>query len=322
MKKWIWLVGVMMVWFCLSGAALGKGVEPKVTLKDMDKLLAAFDAVVRKDNGRNRQILERYQYYKTKVKSRELRIVVDHNLPRDIYGGMGFDPDYPGINQPGIGISPYFISVHRKWPSIVYAALMHEIQHAYDYFTNRELFLISETNRLEKYLFETDAVYMEGLFIRDCLAAQNFELTGYESFLLYSMEEDNLSQFSTVAMGVDMDITYGLVEIAKGGGPKGGKLQAVEAMGRMLMEWFVVPEDATEWDTYVMAVKLATYCEFVPQILVDIETMESPGFDYKSCKLENYPGIKAKLDKMAELLKGYRELLDRVRAGVLEGFKV
>lgn len=320
--KRIWLVGVLVVGLSFAGAVDGKGLMQRNTLKELDKILEAFDEVIRKDNGQNRQVLERYQLYKAKVRKKELRIVVDENLPENIFEGMVFYPRCPGVNKPGIGISPYFITVYKRWPSIVYAALMHEIQHVYDYFNNMELFLISRENALEKYMFETDAVYMEGMFIRDFLKAQNFKLTGYESFLLFSMEQDNLSGFSSVAMGVDMDVTYDLVRISKEDRPKADKLKRVETMGSNLIEGFVIPEDAAEWKKYFMAVQLATYCQFVPQILVDIEAKENPEFDYKACKLEDYPGIRGKLDKMAELLTDYQELIDRVRAGVLEAFQV
>ena len=322
MKRMMWLAGVLMVWASLSGWLDARGAGRKVTLNDVNRMMVAFDGVIRKDNGKNRQVLERYQFFKTKMKNQELQIVVDHNLPEDIYDGMGFDPDYPGVNQPGIGISPYFVSVHRKAPSIVYAALMHQIQHVYDYFTNRELFLVSQNNMLEKYLFETDAVYMEGMFIRDCLSAQNYKLTSYESFLLQSMEQDNLARFSTVAMGIDMDIAYGLVRISKAGQPKGEKLQMVEAMGRKLMEATAIPENTPELKKYNIAVQLATYCLFAPQTLADIEARENPAYDCQAFRLEDYPEIHAKIDKMFELLEDYQGLMNRVRAVVLEGFRV
>jgi hypothetical protein len=67
---------------------------------------------------------------------------------------------------------------------------------------------------------------------------------------------------------------------------------------------------------------LATYCIFVPQILVDIEAGEKPEFDCRTCKLEDYPGIKEKLDRMVDMLKDYQGFMDSVHAKVLEGFKI
>lgn len=264
-------------------------------------ILMTFNKLVLDNLDKNREITNRCALFQEKMLRRELSVVIDHSLDEDIYGGMGFTMNHPKTGLPAIVISPYFLRVHDKNPSIVYSALMHEIVHVYDYFTNYDNFCNSEQNILEKYLYEMDAAYIESLFIKDILQPNKITLTRYEEYLLNSLSKDNLAGFSIAFKAVDMNLVYDLVGLSRGEPTKRKKIKLVAEIGEELLKRFVYPKEELNWEEYCALAQLWTYCQYVPQILVDIESIAKPGFNYQDCKLENYPDVKKNLDRINEI---------------------
>lgn len=286
----------------------------------VSKILISFSKLILDNLGKNREISTRCALYQEKMLQQELSIVIDHSLDKDIYGGMGFTSKHPKTGLPAIVISPCFLRVYDGNLSIFYSALIHEIVHAYDFFSNYDSFRISEQNILEKYLYEMDATYVESLFIKDILHPNKISLTRYEEYLLNSLIKDNLASFSLAFRAVDMNLVYDLVGLSRGDISKKKKVKLVAEVGDALLKQFTYPEKGSDWEQYYTMIPFWTYCQYVPQILVDIESAAKPGFNYDDCKLENYPDVKKNLDRINEIGNTYFNEMHQYHENLLKTY--
>lgn len=285
-----------------------------------NQILLTFNKLILDNQDKNREISIRCVLFQERMIRQELSIVIDYSLTEDIYEGMGFTMGHPQTGLPAIVISSYFLKIYDKHPSIFYSALMHEIAHVYDFFTNNESFSNSEENMLEKYLYEMDAAYIEALFIRDILITNKIPLTRYEKFLVNSLEKDNLAAFSVGFKAVDMNMVYNLVGLSRGDLLKKEKIKRVAVCGEEILNRFTRPEKELDWEEYCSLVELWSFCQYVPQILVDIESIAKPGFNHEDCKLENYPDVKKCLDRIIEIGDSYFKDMHQYRNNLLKAY--
>jgi hypothetical protein len=103
----------------------------------------------------------------------------------------------------------------RTHPTLAMTVIMHEMKHAHDYFTIGDEYKKYMKNRLEEFMYEMDALFIEALFIRDFLSPRYKNLTVFEQYVLASLEKDNLASVAVVFMAVDMDLTYDLYGLGK-----------------------------------------------------------------------------------------------------------
>lgn len=314
--RMLWVILLIMVLIIATSIALAEPSEDE----QANQILMTFNKLILDNIGKNREITNRCALYQEKMLWQELSIVIDYSLNEDIYGGMGFTWKHPKTGLPAIVISPYFLKVYDNHPSIFYSALIHEIVHVYDYFTNSESFYNSDQNMLEKYLYEMDAAYVEALFIKDILAPNKITLTRYEDYLLNSLVKDNLASFSIAFKAVDMNLVYDLVGLSRGESSKKEKIKRVSDIGEELLKGLVKPENKPDWEEYCSLAQLWTYCQYVPQILVDIESIAAPGFNHEDCKLENYPDVKKNLDRINEIGNLYFEDMHQYREKLLKSY--
>ncbi len=290
---------ILLMTLTVTTPLAAAGTKEDREQQEVSAILANFDKLIFNNLGKNKDITNRCVLYYQKINSGELSIVVDYTLGQDIYEGMGFTSKYLQTGFPAILISPHFLKVYRQGhPSIFYSALIHEIAHVNDFFSNPAAFQNGETNLLEKYLYKMDAAYIESVFIRDILSPNMFTLTKYESYMMNSLAKDNLASFSLSFKSVDMELIYRLLDITHKEIPKKEKIKQVVEVGQKLLTQMKYPEKGSDWERYCVLVPLQSYCLYVPQVLVDIESVATPGFDYRDLKIENYPNVKENLDRI------------------------
>ncbi|WCL50017.1 hypothetical protein [Leptospira sp. GIMC2001] len=242
-----------------------------------------------------------------------LKLSIDPTLPSSIEGGAIFAFDSAG-SHPGIYISPYLVDLYEKRPSLVYSILIHEFQHADSYFTNKDLFILTRDNPVEKYLYEMDAYHLEALFIKNYLAHdKRFILSEFEKFLSSSHSKDNLASFSQAAYKFDMRLVYylhGLVRSPKNKLLKYKELN--ETTDSILTQDFEKYEE--DWVQYNQVVPLFTIGMLYAQFVRDIETY--PATDEDISRMANFdlkkdnPQSYAKLEIIEKKLIKYQDRLN------------
>ncbi len=94
--------------------------------------------------------------------------------------------------------------------SIIMMVIFHELSHAQNYYNDTEYYISISDNKLEKYLYEMDAIYLETLFIEEC-RIKKYNITGFEKFLLASLKDDNLGMASLVFLKKDNKLVWRLI---------------------------------------------------------------------------------------------------------------
>ncbi|MCG8572364.1 MAG: hypothetical protein MJB14_19710 [Spirochaetes bacterium] len=210
---------------------------------------------------------------------------------------------------PVIQVSDKLLSIYADCPSIVYSILIHEFQHTLDYMKDPQYFLSIRNNELEEFLYEMDAAYIEALFIRDYLQPI-YELSPFENFLIMSLENDNLAQFSNFFKQTDMNLVYRLYGLRKDQEKSyTDDLAELIRTGKELIKNYEYQHDKEDWERYTDIVSLYSFNQYVPQIFYDTlvgkaGNQESP--DELNQK-EHSPELYDIYLKISELMKPHLE---------------
>lgn len=182
------------------------------------------------------------------------------------------------------------------------SAFIHEMQHVYDYYYNRDLFMVSYDNVLEKYFFEMDAYHIEGLFINEVLKKEKISLSKFETLLSDSLKENNLDYFSIVFKGINMRQIYSYSGfVNKNNLKKTIKLYIND--GKKIIENYKIEEKDDAWIKYQKIVPVFTYFYFIPQLTYDVvinktdKKIKPTNFNLK----KQYPELNEIWEKMRDI---------------------
>lgn len=291
-------------------------------LKQGNFIINSLESMMTGNPENKSQVAEIVNSMFKKIDTKELLINIDIKKPENIYDGASFDVPEDRNETPHISINPYLINLFKQKPSIVYSILIHEFTHAYSYFNDKEEFIKAHKNNLELYLYEMDASYIEGLFIKEFSLPRKFELSKYENLLLQSLENDNLSTFSICLRVTDRDLTYALVRIVDNKQNIKDKIAAIEEIGNKLLNNITLTEQQNDWEMYCSHVTLSTYIKYVPEILLriahnDLVQRKEKGY----FNINNYPEIEKILIEMVQRNKPYNEKAMKYYKNMYVNFK-
>ena len=286
-------------------------------INDLDGLLGSAKGV--KDTY-PKEIID---YTLLKVRSKELALIINLSIEKDIYGGMGFSHTKGSDKHtPAIHVSPYMIQLYKSKPSIVLSAFVHEAMHAKSYFMNPDLFAAIENNVLENYLYQLDALNCEARFIRGYLKNNpKFALTMFERFLDKSFYEDHLDNFSHSMMGFDMNIAFFLYKTV---GNTDGHDMKIKAIEKMINEYeakgFIDYKD--EFQNYSQLVPIYTILQFTPQAVYTMDIRSGLLKKNESFSLERrHPILNSKLLKLEKIFHENRNCYISYREKINALFK-
>ncbi len=279
--------------------------EKKIQLiKEADFITISLELLIKSNPTNDSQVLEIVGAMYKKMYNKELNINIDSTIPENIYEGASFNVPEDRNKNPYISISPYLINIYKKQPSIVYSILVHEFTHAYSFFNDKEEFIKAQKNALELYLYEMDASYVEGLFIKDYLVPRKYQLTEYENFLLQSLEQDNLSIYSISLRSTDRALCYALTKIVRNEQTTNDKIKSIELIGNELLQNLALNEN--EWYMYCAYMTYKTYIKFTPEILLRIAHNDLLKRKEKGIfNIGNYPEIEKILKEMSQKIDPY-----------------
>jgi hypothetical protein len=254
------------------------------------------------------------------LQSRRITILIPPDDPGRPLHAAAFILDKE--NQPCLELKRSLIELYPKYKSYVFAVLMHEVSHANNYLWDPEAFVKRpKEDRLERYLYEMDAMYLEAQFIRDVSKPKGWKLSPFETYLLESLAKDDLASASTVFQSIDMDFVYTFYKARSGPEPLEVLGKRFVAAGRSMKEDFLRSEHAGEWERYRCLVSVRSFVTLGSQLAATLVNHKNPEVDPKDTIERHLPGFDAMILDLQDLLTeqkqvlGYRtRLLDRFNA--------
>jgi hypothetical protein len=255
--------------------------------------------------SKNNLVTKVYNEVRNRIINGEIHLVINKNLPNSIFGGAEFSVD--DKNNKYISLSPYLLEIQEKHPTIVYSILIHEFQHASDFFNNNLRFQTSKTNRLEKYLYEMDAFFVEGMFISDVLTnCSKYKTTKFENFLAHSLSQDNMQHFSLSLLGTDMNLVHALFKISESTDASTVKIEKIKTIGNNILSGSKFPNSGDAWSKYLSIIPFYTFRNYIPQIMFNIESQNaSRRLNPADFDLKRYPAISEIDDNMILVIEKY-----------------
>ena len=152
--------------------------------------------------------------------------------------------------------------------AIFMGSIINEMKRGLDFLANPLFYQKARTEKLESYLFDMDAMYLEALFYKECLVPAAVPMGEYEFNLVQSLANDNLALASILYKQIDMDLAYALydklLECETGAIPAAALFENLEKTGRELLDR---TEPSDDWQRYVYYISLAAFDYFLPDII-------------------------------------------------------
>jgi len=199
--------------------------------------------------------------------------IVKEETPLLSSTGFGFDEN--GLN-PYIVINDKLILRYKTQPSIVLSMLIHEIAHAYFYYTDK-YFVQNKDNELEHFFYEMDARRIEAMFILDYLIPLNYQLSLYEKYLYNSHKSGSLSGVAMLFDKINSDVLYKYYNFQLQFFQNKCSLETVFSSfisdSNQLLLMYEKPFE-NDWNRYTFLITLYTYYNNIPKIINQLVNSE------------------------------------------------
>ncbi|MBN1798882.1 MAG: hypothetical protein JW822_09910 [Spirochaetales bacterium] len=245
-----------------------------ITYHFSERLLQIFYELcdlVENSHPANEMLCQRVALIRTKRESYELLLLMSDQAVSNVHYGAQFNysPDNPE-QKPIIIVEKNLLALYPRQKSLVFSLLIHEMQHAYNYFIDYKAFTSTYNNLLENYLYEMDAYHVEALLIRDVLIPHKLPLTDFGKLLVSSFKNDNLDYFSYVFKNLDMSLVYYLCDVTLDKQSAEKNIREFIRVGNQLIDSFEFPEQDNEWNRFITLIPMHTYCRFIQQYVYNV----------------------------------------------------
>lgn len=305
---------------CLSGQSSIDNTNEVVLYKSYEtyKIFNELYDLIESNKANNKVVFEIINYIKKKIDNDELLLLVDHkNESKDILSGAFFSAVFGDSkkNKPYVLFNKNIIDVFYCQKSIVFSMLIHEIRHAYDYYTNYGLFKVTDKNRLERYMFQMDALHLEALLIKDFLIPNNYNLTDFEKILLESYQNDNLFDYSLIFESTDMHLIYYLYKLLNNSDSYEDCLNKLIGAGNGVIDDFKKIKSSDEdWKKYRKYVSLFSYYNYINQIAYSITDIKHKKMEPNEFVLKEYsPELSELIIDITKLEPSYLDFISQYK---------
>ena len=203
------------------------------------------------------------------------------NIEESYLGNAMFTFYTEDLDRPQeITVEEKLLRFHKDYRSLIMTILIHELSHANDFYKDREYMNSIRDNKLEKYLYEMDSIYIEAQFA-EAAQSQNYEMSPLETFLISSMKEDNLALASMILLQKDNKLIWYLIQIKdqffNDERTLTSLLEEVESYGASLLdEWNLEHKESDlSWSKYGIMISMKSFQEFAGNILNGVFTEET-----------------------------------------------
>ncbi|OGS27623.1 MAG: hypothetical protein A2297_02645 [Elusimicrobia bacterium RIFOXYB2_FULL_48_7] len=316
----VFIIGIIIN-LCFVSTDTFADSKSEVNSKELIIVFNDLCKIVKATNNSDKYVEKRIDLVNDKINSNELLFIIDNNLPKSIFGGIEFNGANKGYMKSYVKANEFVLGMHEKHPSIVYSAIMHEIQHAYNYYTDPNEILKIDNNILERYLYEMDAYYTEAKFIREYISKKDYKMTGYEDCLVDSLERDSLYSFSVSFLGIDMKTVYMLYELRNKPDNQKNEEIIIE-IGNDIIDTLKSYNKYDEFKKYSTIARAYSYCLYVPQVLYDINYYTNGNDDPDKFKIENsYPKIFKIVNKINKTMIPNIDMFKKMNKKIIDQYK-
>lgn len=181
---------------------------------DIASLLETFDGIII-TGPQDNQLSRAYMQIRPLLAAGEIRVQADFQPPNDPFIRGRFTMDSQK-GTPVLLINHELLDMASENPVPALSAYAGLIAHLQDYSEYRQDIGELYSDPLEYYLAQMDALFLQGVFIRDyaleLYGEQSF--TDMEYYFLQSLEVDGFSSHSLFVWGIDKDIVYSMLGLS------------------------------------------------------------------------------------------------------------
>ena len=261
---------LLFITFSFSGQKEESNNQEASMIYKLRLIFTKLDSIIMSDIKQDTSILHNLKIFNKNFQN--LKISVDTTNGLDILTGASFNI-YEQDSPPILIINVQLLKVYDRYPSIVYSVIVHEMKHIADYFMIPNYELIIKNNKLEHLHYEIDALITEAIFIRDYL--DGFNLSNYESFLLYCLEHDFSSPIVLFDQA-DLMIIRQMEQIRDDQELNSTKsMEKLMKLGQLIYSQVEISDTTQNFENYIDFIKIYTFSEYSNQIMVDIESKKN-----------------------------------------------
>ncbi len=265
------------------------GINDEIGTK-FNKIINELDSLINNAIEQNEIVYQRYKFVIDKIYKNELSVAFDSTFDFSFRGCAATKILNDSINVE-LTIGNYIIEIYDKHPSIVYSILIFQFQHIFEFYHNRNSFLISIDNTIEELYYNIDALMVEAMFIKHYLS-DNSDLPPVENYLVYDID-NNMTGSSILFYKTDLTLLHRMDDLRNEKNIKKA-LKGFNLIGEDLNQ--SVKFEGSKWENYISLVSLNTYVYFSSQILHDINY--KLGNDSIEFDLDKYPETKEIIKKI------------------------
>ncbi|MDD4971284.1 MAG: hypothetical protein PHT07_17785 [Paludibacter sp.] len=305
MKKSSILIFILTLVFTGTGNASNENERKKFEY-EFNIILADLDSVITNSKSQQATVVKNYNFVKNKILNKELPIAFDSTLNYNFFGCASFGIKEKDPQKGVMSFGRFIVDHYKKYPALAYAVIINTFQSAYDYYNNRDLFLISDNNLIEKTYFETDAISLEAMFLNTYMK-DSPQLGVLEKYLIADLP-NGMDGSVILFYTTDLQLLHTMDNIRSEGKSESKLLKKFSSMGKDLLQTVTFKSDS-KWENYCSIIKLKTYVYYSQQVIFDIVHLKS-GVTQAAFKLENYPDNLETIKQVQKVIRDHNDDLN------------
>jgi len=306
MKKGILiLIFTLSYLFPVTVKANNETEKTKFAIK-FNKILDGLDSVISNSKEQQATVVKNYNFVKNKIINKELSIAFDSTLNYDYYGCGSFGISEKDPQKGQLSFGRYIVDKYERFPALAYAVIINAFQSASDYYNNKELFLISRNNPIEKTYFEIDAIALEALFL-NVYMKDSHHLGFLEKYLIADLK-NGMYGSAFLFCKTDLSFLHTMDNIRSEGKSESTLLKKFSSMGKDLIKTTTFNSDS-KWVNYCSIIKLKTYVYYSRQVIFDIVYLKS-GVSQTTFNLDNYPENIETLKQVQKVIEEHKNCMN------------
>jgi hypothetical protein len=249
-----------------------------------------------------------YREFRVRLERGETSVRLSMETEDTVYGGAWFSIR-EDTGEYWLSVGKGLIDVYHLYPSLMYSVITHELWHARDYLADPENYVRHNQDKMEKLLYEKDAIFVEAMFIDEVLVPLEYELSYFETYLLRCHQADSISSFYITFQIVDSSVVDYIAHWRReyfAGESADTVYAALMDIGRRQLDSYsrLAGTDG-EWDRYTALAGLNAWFIYSIHVIEQIEGREN--------RYDTWDDVFAGQPEYADLYDGIADIIDEQR---------
>lgn len=268
-------------------------------------ILNSLDSVIDNSENQHETLVEHYTFIKDKIYDNSLTVEFDSTLNYDFFGCGGFNVSKDDPGDVSLSYGQYVADIYDHYPTLAYAILINTFQSAYDYYNNKELFLISMSNEIEQTFFKMDALMLEAIFLY--VYMKDSPKLGYVEKYLISDLQQGMNGSATLFLKTDLELLHTINNLSSEERSSKILLKEYKKIGDDLLKNISFESD-NKWTNYCSIITLKTYIFYSKQVIFDIVHLKD-GISQDMFDIKNYSDNFDTITKIQNVIKSNSSFL-------------